>query len=272
LVDDRRREGEMTDNFKENYFRALRLPARSDDPAAEVAPIPPGHGVDPVALKAALDRAHELRKFEIENYWKRSSYFWVFQFAAFTLSGFVLNILKASNGGLDAAGLDLLLIPAVLGAATALVGLRTARGSKFWQENWEAHVDALEPLVEGRLTQVIVGKSRRASVSRINERLYGLLLAGWVLLFVIVLFRFRLAGLAPFVAANRELVGLLSLGGAFVLLSWGVRTRLRGWRLASSGWKPIIAKRDAKDRSGPVLHLRHPAGGENDQAADDVCA
>ncbi|PSJ55947.1 hypothetical protein C7I85_25910 [Mesorhizobium soli] len=36
---------------------------------------------------AALERAHEIRKFEIELYWKRATYFWILHGAVFTAIG-----------------------------------------------------------------------------------------------------------------------------------------------------------------------------------------
>ena len=41
--------------------------------------------------KAALNRAHEIRKFEIELYWKRATYFWLLQAAVFTALGLDLE-------------------------------------------------------------------------------------------------------------------------------------------------------------------------------------
>ena len=38
---------------------------------------------DDKAREKALNRAYELREFEIEHYWKRGTYFWAFQIAIF---------------------------------------------------------------------------------------------------------------------------------------------------------------------------------------------
>src|SRR5262245_36084396 len=108
-------------SFRERYLEALDI-----DPVKDVS-----------ELKAAHARAHEIRKFEIDLYWKRAAYFWAFQLIAFTALGLLLR-----DG--DFAQTRLLLIPAGIGAVTAFAGYLTARGSKFWQENWEAHVDLLE--------------------------------------------------------------------------------------------------------------------------------
>ncbi|CAL2062071.1 hypothetical protein [Tenacibaculum sp. 190524A05c] len=41
-------------------------------------------GKTPEQIKATYDKAWETKNFEIELYWKRTNYFWVFQIASFT--------------------------------------------------------------------------------------------------------------------------------------------------------------------------------------------
>jgi len=142
------------DNFVKHYFEALGITENSD-------------------LKDALRLAHDVRKFEIELYWKRATYFWAFQLIAFAALGLLFK-----DGKVEYLGL--LLIPASLGVITAHAGYLTALGSKFWQENWEAHVDLLENKMGVRLTQVILcRRPPQFSVSRINQFLLRLLTGGW---------------------------------------------------------------------------------------------
>lgn len=150
-----------TEQLEQRYFDRLALPT------VGVA----------AAHKAALERAHELRKFEIENYWKRSSYFWGFQLVSFGALA-----LTAKDGRFNP---PIVLIVSVLGALAALTGVLTARGSKFWQANWEAHVDFLETAVEGNLhTTALVDEKISFSVSRVNERFLEVLVAGWAGAFI----------------------------------------------------------------------------------------
>lgn len=143
------------------YFDRIDLPKKEAD----------------AVRKAALERAHALRKFEIENYWKRSAYFWGFQLVAFGALA-----LSAEDRRFDP---PIVVIIAVLGALAALTALLSAKGSKFWQANWEAHVDFLEVAVEGRLhTTALVETDVSYSVSRVNERFLEVLLAGWIVAFV----------------------------------------------------------------------------------------
>lgn len=202
------------------YLGALALPAEASEPGASAA-------------KAALARAHELRKFEIENYWKRATYFWAFQLVAFTLLGLIWPQTIGPKGPLQPSAL---MIPAGLGSITALVGLLTAKGSKFWQENWEAHVDALEGDVEGRLTQIIFVRRRSAfSVSRANECLLLLLVTGWFVFFLVV--AFHLDTYLPHWQAPLGVVTLLAVSGWITL---STRTDLSGLKIGPEGtWRPM---------------------------------
>src|SRR5712675_537808 len=109
-----------------------------------------------------LPRSLGVRKFEIDLYWKRATYFWAFQAISFAALGLSIK------DGEPHIGIALL-GAAALGALTGFTGWLTAKGSKFWQENWEAHVEMLEgPAGEGRLTHVVIMRGSPAfSVSRL---------------------------------------------------------------------------------------------------------
>jgi hypothetical protein len=48
------------------------------------------------------------------------------------------------------------IIPLVgLGILTALANALAARGSRFWQNNWEKHIDMLEDKIEGQLYKTV---------------------------------------------------------------------------------------------------------------------
>lgn len=193
----------------QRYFARLKLP---EDSAS-------------VAHEAALRRAHELRKFEIENYWKRSSYFWGFQLVAFGALA-----LSGKEGRFHA---PIVLMVSVLGALAALTALLSAKGSKFWQKNWEAHVDFLEPPVEGMLhTTALMDGSVSFSVSRVNERFLEVLLAGWIVAFstaCLVIYDPSYAQLSPAQAARYQLtIATIALVGGAMRLIVGQRSELRG--------------------------------------------
>ena len=117
----------------------------------------------------ALMEARENRKFEIELYWKRAGYFWVF--IALTFAGYaslqthpILAFLTACSG-----------------FVFSLAWYFVNRGSKQWQENWELHVDLLEDEIAGPIYKTVVQRSPTRfcalngpypfSVSKINQLL-----------------------------------------------------------------------------------------------------
>ena len=127
--------------------------------------------------REAYEKAHDVRKFEIDLYWKRALYFWGFEAAFLVAFG---TILATKN--VDAKYLVL--------TATSLFAIiftwlwRLAlKGSKRWQENWEAHIDWLEECFSGNLYKTVLSKKGRPlySVSRTNEAINMLLLALWSL-------------------------------------------------------------------------------------------
>ncbi len=114
----------------------------------------------------ALSRALDIRKFEIELYWRRASYFWTFIAAA--LAGFIA--VQASQS--DKKN-DLSVLLCCLGVVFSFGWLCANRGSKFWQENWEYHVDMLEDPVQGPLYKVVLERSRPTSLKERGLHLLG---------------------------------------------------------------------------------------------------
>lgn len=134
----------------------------------------------------ALDLALDIRKFEIELYWKRATYFWTFIGAA--LAGYALVYAKANN---DDAWLRLVF--SCLGYLFSISWYLVNRGSKFWQNNWERHVDLLEDKVVGPLYKTIAQNINgnnpltapaEYSVSKINQILSLFISLFWLLLII----------------------------------------------------------------------------------------
>lgn len=99
--------------------------------------------------KEALEKALDIRKFEIELYWKRTAYFWAFIVANYTAYFFVLTH-KLENQALY------LTLLSFIGLLLAHAWQLTNKGSKFWQKNWDAHVSQLEKNVIGPLYDVFL--------------------------------------------------------------------------------------------------------------------
>lgn len=115
----------------------------------------------------ALEHALSTRKFEIELYWKRASYFWTFIGAA--LAGFIA--VQASS---SSSKTHLSVLLSCLGLVFSFSWLLANRGSKHWQENWENHVDMLEDPVTGPLYKVVLTRgSPKGSKEWIDHILTG---------------------------------------------------------------------------------------------------
>ena len=93
----------------------------------------------------ALEIAERIRKFEIELYWRRSAYFWTFIALAFAGYG-ALQIQASSQ-----MRYHLSFLLANVGFVASVAWFLANRGSKYWQEQWETHVDTLENNVTGPL-------------------------------------------------------------------------------------------------------------------------
>ncbi|MDC7242394.1 MAG: hypothetical protein PQJ44_00025 [Sphaerochaetaceae bacterium] len=106
--------------------------------------------------KESLEKALDIRKFEIDLYWKRATYFWTFIAVVFTSYFLVLR-----TEGLDESyKFELLFILSFFGLFLSTAWFFANRGSKFWQENWEKHVDLLENDIIGPLYKTTLNQNR----------------------------------------------------------------------------------------------------------------
>ena len=95
-------------------------------------------------LAKAYEVALDTRKFEIELYWKRATYFWAIAAVVLGAIGLVVaNSLK--DGRLTTYPILFMLETlACVGFIVTKAWQYVNRGGKFWQHNWELHVDVLE--------------------------------------------------------------------------------------------------------------------------------
>lgn len=104
----------------------------------------------------ALRTAHDIRKFEIELYWKRANYFWLFIGATFAAFYVVY-----SDDTDTAKHKDFLLhLISYVGFALSVAWYFVNRASKYWQLNWETHVDFLEGDQDGQLYKTVLSGHR----------------------------------------------------------------------------------------------------------------
>lgn len=142
--------------------------------------------------KAALKAALDIRKFEIDLYWKRATYFWALIVAAFG----ALGLIKKFGVGDDFQELPTIIIS--LGFVLSFGWYLANRGSKMWQENWENHVDMLEDRVVGPLYKVVFRRPEkedpfiksclvgpgRYSVSKINQLISVFVFLIWSIMLI----------------------------------------------------------------------------------------
>ena len=158
--------------------------------------------IDPGSIHAkALELALDTRKFEIELYWKRASYFWTFIGAS--LAGYIAIQASASANKTHSS-----ILLSCAGLTFSFAWLLANRGSKYWQENWENHVNLLEdaaigPLFKVTLTRndpigwaehlhhIVTGPSPY-SVSKINQLLSLFMTCVWLVLLATSLPNFSL--------------------------------------------------------------------------------
>jgi uncharacterized membrane protein YedE/YeeE len=176
----------------------------------------------------ALNIALEIRKFEIEHYWKRATYFWAF--IATALAGYVTVL--ASRDIPPSQKADALLAASCLGVVFSVAWYFVNRASKFWQENWEKHVDLLEDTVIGPLYKTVLSDDSLRfwrpwgpypfSVSKLNQILSFFVMVLFLMLTGATLSEYSSFGLRP--DAFAVLMITLTVV-TIVILVWCGRTR-----------------------------------------------
>lgn len=120
---------------------------------------------DPKRLESALEHALDIRKFEIEMYWKRATYFWALIAVAFAGYFAVVGSEKIPDKNFMAY------VISCIGFLFTFAWFQVNRGSKYWQENWENHVDMLEDKVTGPLYKTVL--SRPEKIGFFETRITG---------------------------------------------------------------------------------------------------
>ncbi len=129
--------------------------------------------------KAAYEKAWESKNFEIENYWKRATYFWTFLIPAF--AGYFALVNSDNYKRNDELNHIEVFLIICLGLVISIAWALVNKGSKAWQRNWEAHVDLLEDAITGPLYKIIY-PSKTYSVSKINELVSWFFSIVWLIL------------------------------------------------------------------------------------------
>lgn len=129
------------------------------------------------------DKILELRKFEIENFWKRTLFFW--GTIALIYAGFFKADLK-----------DYQILISLIGFLFNIIFSLSIRGSKYWQEHWETIAVVYENELKFDLfkhnTQRLVRKNSKSiftrpyrfSVSKLTMLLSDLSVILWIILWI----------------------------------------------------------------------------------------
>jgi len=112
----------------------------------------------------ALNYALDIRKFEIELYWKRAIYFWAF-IATIFAAYFTIQNLGNSNK-------EMSIIISLSGLILSYGWLCVNKGSKQWVENWENHVYMLEDKEIGPLYKVTLSQPEATSKTEKSKRIF----------------------------------------------------------------------------------------------------
>lgn len=211
---------------------------------------------DPKVRNAALQRALDIRKFEIDLYWRRATYFWTLIGASLLAYGAAQALTPSPSSR------DLSVVASCLGFVFSCAWYFAIRGSKQWQENWENHVDLLEESGPGPLYAVILSRTPPGgpvqwaqrvmtgpgpySVSKINQVVSVFVTLLWVILAARVL-----GPLSMTSPIHGWYLALVSISvGAVVAMGTLGRTRVGDQRLIATRRSTFIeneGKRTAED-------------------------
>lgn len=139
-------------------------------------------------IEQAFEIALETRKFEIELYWKRTAYFVLFIGAVFVAYYSILSSEEVESKEHNLFPLCL----SFLGYLLSLLWYTANRGSKYWQENWEHHIEELSThlgipvfgIIKCRKSENKITGSYPFSVSKVNQMVSIIIAIGWTLMFI----------------------------------------------------------------------------------------
>lgn len=135
--------------------------------------------VNTTVIKSAHKLANECRDKEIDRSWERGKYFWAFILASYTahfsILGKIFDLVKSDiSNNLSQGMLNqipyvmklMLLITSFFATFFCISWILINKGSKFWQKNWESHVDMLEDVVAGKLYKTYLNTEDKTEFSK----------------------------------------------------------------------------------------------------------
>ncbi|MBU1949226.1 MAG: hypothetical protein KJ927_10975 [Candidatus Eisenbacteria bacterium] len=190
------------------------------------------------SLKTAIDN----RRFEIEIYWKRATYFWTLLAAVF-VGYFALQTVDTQAAALAS------FVVSCIGLVFSLAWYLINRASAFWHVNWDSHVEQIEDSVIGSLHKTTIDSTAfrrrditmpyRLSGTRVHAVVSFYVVFVWVFLLFHSFFTYLQVG-EPFPFFNIIVIFLIT-GFFLLLLLWKTEAH------KSKNVKAFVTKR-------PVLH------------------
>ncbi|MGR5944892.1 RipA family octameric membrane protein [Enterobacter sp. C4G1] len=140
-------------------------------------------------ISVAFEKAHDIRKFEISLYWQRSTFLLGF------MSVLAVTLAYCFSTYLDKDSSDntkfILLLTAtsvsLLGLIMSLIWKRIVKAGKYWQNNWEFHINILEPYVSGNLHKIHFYKKSSHTRFSIHDTILSIVNRMAFLWFIILL-------------------------------------------------------------------------------------
>lgn len=142
-------------------------------------------------IKEVLSQILDIRKFEIQLYWTRTSFFWTI-IGSIIAGYFLVFAIPEKNVNLN----KILFCLSNLGLTFSVGWYFANRGSKYWQVNWEKHLDTIEDDIIGPLYKTTISRSHYRttkqffkllspypfSVSKINQVLNIVVIGFWLII------------------------------------------------------------------------------------------
>lgn len=162
-------------------------------------------------LEKLCEIALQTRNFEIELYWKRTTYYWAF--IAADMAAYALVFSEIDDCSI--ASYVLMGVLSCMGILFSFGWFLANRGSKYWQENWEAHMGRLVRKKYGPIFQTLLLpdsnrywgiKSYPYSVSRINQYISIFVLIMWGVLFLFPCFKIGYNIIHPLIGYNIDII------------------------------------------------------------------
>lgn len=148
-------------------------------------------------VERALEHALDIRKFEIGLYWQRAAYFWALIAGAFAGYAAILSADELAEKEF------LAYIVGCIGLLFTWAWFLVNRGSKYWQENWENHVDMLEDNITGPLYKTVLKRPPEEEESIVERFITGPApyspskINQWVAVFTLCIWLVLIAHLVP---------------------------------------------------------------------------